>query len=1002
MKKYLIILFSFISICAYSQNKVKQLGSVIDAKTNEPLIGVSIAQKGTTNGTITDIDGNFAIEVPINSILQVSYIGYMTQEIIASGDKLNVRIEENTKILDEIVVIGFGTARKSDLTSSISSIKGKDISSMTVGNANESLQGKIAGIQVVGGGAPGSNPKVLVRGISTVTLSTEPLYVVDGIPISGNINYLNPGDIESMEVLKDASASAIYGSRASNGVIMITTRRGVEGKTTFNLDLSYGYQMMTKPYKMADAVEYARIFNTAKDAVGMSHDWDAPETYAGKTTNWWDAGISKYSPVTSLSYSMQGGNSKNRYSLGFSYYNQDSFYKKGDWEKFSARFTNDYILSNIVSLGYTLNPFYESWGTPSNWGDFMKIDPITPIYKPESELRGDENEYSIYARSPSYIFNPVGAVARWDESYERYDLASTAYLQVKPSQKLTFRSQIGLDVDARVYKKYFPDFVIDAAHEKNEVNRVERDRPFYLNWNMQNTITYADTFREKHNLSVMVGNTLEEFNEELFKGSIEGIPNNMDELREPNAGTINPKVEGTLKTYSIASFLGRVMYNYDSKYYLTATYRTDGSSKFMSKNKWASFPSASLAWRVTSEDFMQGSKGILDDLKMRVGWGKVGNQNLPTGVYMSKLGKQYSVIGGSIVNGTNLYSIKNEDIKWETVEDLNFGLDFTLLSTRLSGSFEVYSRTTRDMIFKKSYPFYSGYPGDAYIYTNVGTMGSKGIDLMLSYNDKINDFKYGITFTMTTFDAKMKKLTGTKDPLYGSGEKTKTIEGDEPGFYYGYKADGIFQNITELNAHTNNKGDKLQPKAEVGDIRFVDTNGDGVLNSDDRVKLGSPWADFTMGLNLTAAYKNFDLLANFYASVGNDLINETRNDLYNAANRSNKVAGLMSKAWHGEGTSNSIPRLTWVDNNENYSRFSSIYVEDGSYVRLKNLQIGYTLPKVKFFDKVRLYVAAQNLFTITKFDGIDPEVAGDITSFGIGGWNYPTQRTFLFGANISF
>lgn len=998
---------SLISICAYSQT-ITQDGTVMDAATEEPLIGVSVALKGSTTGTVTDLDGKFTISVPLNSTLVISYIGYTMQEVTATGKPLNISLAEKNRELDEVVVIGYGTAKKSDLTSSISSIKGGDLTTMTVGNVNESLQGKVSGVQVVGGGAPGTSPKVFIRGISTVSLDSDPLYVVDGIPVGTNINYLNPSDIDRMEVLKDASASAIYGSRASNGVIMITTKRGVIGKTKFNLDLSYGYQMMTKPYKMADAEEYAAIFNAAKDAVGMPHDWNSPETYRGKTTDWWGAGVSKYSPQTSLNFSMQGGDKKNRYSLSVGYYNQESFYKKGGWDKFSARFTNDYTLSDIVSLGYSLNPFYESWGQPENWGDFVKIDPITPIYKPESELTGNENEYSIYARSPSYIWNPVGSVARWDRSYERYDLASTAYLQINPWKKLSFRSQVGFEVDARIYKEFHPDFVIDAAHEYSAINQVVREHPNYINWNLQNTLTYIDTFNDKHNLTLMVGNTLEEYTEEKFKGVIGGVPNNQDIFRELDAGTLNREVYGNQVKTSLASFLGRVMYNYDSRYYLTATYRTDGSSKFMKKNKWAAFPSASFSWRISGEDFMAGTKDIVDDLKLRVGWGRVGNQSLPEGVYVSQILNSNGVIGGNVVNGTYLSTIKNENIKWETVEDINFGLDFTLLKSRLSGSIELYRKDTKDMLFKKQYPYYSGYPGGATIWTNIGTMRSQGIDLNLSYNDQVGDFRYGATFTLTTFDVKMKKMVGDV-PVYGYSERTKMIVGDEPGFYYGYKTDGIFQNTTELNAHTNDKGQKLQPNAVAGDFRFADTNGDGVLDANDRVKLGSPWADYTMGLNLTAEYKNFDLLVNLYASIGNDLVNDTKNDLYNGANRSNKVAGLLNKAWHGEGTSNSIPRLSWVDNNENYSRFSSFYVEDGSFLRMKNLQLGYTIPKVKYFDKVRVYVAAQNLLTITGYDGIDPEVSGAregdesaVIRFGMGGWNYPVQRTFLIGANISF
>lgn len=1003
MKNILIsILFLSLS-CLTAKGQIKVQGTVTDV-LNEPLAGVNIIEKGTANGVITDINGTYTISV-VNSDAELtfSYISYKTvSQKVGQRKTINITLVEDAEALEEVVVVGFGAVKKSDLTSSISSVKGSTVRSMNVSNATESLQGKVAGVQIIGTGNPGGQPKVLIRGISTINLTTDPLYVVDGVPMSAGINFLNPNEIESMEILKDASASAIYGSRASNGVIMITTRKGVEGKPAFYLDMNYGVQEMKNPYDMADAVEYAEILNKAAENAGYPKEFDNPADYTGKTTDWWEAGIRKYSPQMNVSLGVQGGTEKNKYALSLNYYSQDSFYDKGGYKRFTSRFTNDYIFNKVVSAGFMLNPRYESWGNPTNWADFDRVDPITPIYKPAEELTGEENEYSIYARSPSYVWNPVATVKRWKESNKSYALSSSAYVQIKPLKDLIFRSQFSIELDTRITDKFSPDFVIDPAHEFQTNNKIERSQPMYRNWSLQNTLTYLKTFAEKHNLSLMAGNTLEEWNGTSLWGSQEKIPNNSDPLQELDAGTLNPKTSGTSYTNSVMSYLGRVTYNYDNKYYLTATYRVDGSSKFMKKNKWASFPSASLAWRISGEPFMSNVAEVVNDLKVRVGWGRVGNQNLPASVYMSKLGQNYYVFGGNTVNTTYPSAMKNEDICWETVEDINAGIDFSLFGGKLNGSLEYYVKNTKDMLFQKAYPSYSGYPDDAKIWTNVGSMRSKGFEASINYNDKRGDFQWGVNFTLTTFHVKMTELTGDKEPLYGNGEKTMTIEGEEPGFFYGYKADGIFQNKTELNRHTNNKGEFLQPYAVEGDIRFLDVNGDGVLDANDRTKIGSPWADATMGLNLNFSYKNFDLAASFYASLGNDLVNQNKDELTNVVGKTNKLNGLLQKAWHGEGTSDDIPRLSTTDSNQNFSKFSSFYIEDGSYLRLKNLQLGYTFKKIPRLTKLRLYVSAQNLFTLTGYKGVEPEVSGDVLSFGFGGWNYPVQRIYTAGVNITF
>lgn len=996
------------SAATYAQVTVK--GTVTD-KGSVPIPGVNVFVKGTKTSASTDYDGKYAIVVPNKDAqLEFSFVGFTTKAIkVGDQTVVDVVLEESSQALEEVVVVGYATVKKSDVTSSIASIKGKELQTMTVGNATESLQGKVAGVQITGAGGPGAQPRVLIRGISTVNLSTDPLYVVDGIPMGTSINFLSSNEIESMEVLKDASASAIYGSRASNGVILITTKKGKIGKAKFNVDLSNGFQFMNNPYNMANAENYANIMNKAYTNAGYSEYLPNAEQYRGKTTDWWGAGIEEASPVTNASLGVSGGSDTHTYAVSLNYYNSESFYEVGGWERITARIANDFKFSDKVSAGITLNPRYESWGSPNNWSDFDKIDPITPIYKPADQLDGTENEYSIYARSPSYVWNPVAAVKRYDDYTDLYNLNSNAYLQYEPIKGLVFRTQGSIEVGDKVWSKFTPDFVIDAAHEKAEINTIQRSNTTNNDWTWQTTGTYSKTFAEKHNASLMVGTTMEEYNGRDVWGYGEGVPNNSDAMRELNAATKNFDSGGNSWSSSLVSFISRLSYNYDGKYYFTGTFRRDGSSKFMAENKWANFPSASASWRITNEDFMSDAKAVVNDLRFRAGWGRVGNQSLPGSVYESNIGQGYYPIGDVIVDTSYPSSMANKDIKWETVEDINFGLDFGLWKNKLSGSVEYYQKTTKDMLFLKQYPTYSGFPGYSTIWTNVGSMRSNGIDLLVSYKERKGDFSYGADLTFTTVNVDMISLSAEGEKLYGSGNRTLTVEGEEPGYFYGYVADGLFQNQTELNSHTDEHGTKLQPYAQAGDVRFKDLNGDGKLDDKDRAKIGSPWADYTVGLNLNFAYKQFDLIANFYASIGNELVNQNISDLYNGTSLTNKVSGLDQMAWNGEGTSNYVPRLSKDDNNENFTKFSSLYVEDGSFMRMKNLQLGYTFLNQFGLDKLRLSLSGQNLWTITDYTGVDPEVGGGdpnkgdgVKGSGFGGWNYPVQPTVLFGLNVAF
>lgn len=1007
MKRYLFLLLSFFTLSLYAQ-QVKLTGNVTSASDKEPMIGVTIMVKGTPTGTVTDFDGNYSLEVPSNSTIVFSMIGYKTQEIkVNNRTHINVAMAEDVEALDEVVVIGYGAVKRSDLTSSISTVKGEDLKSMASGNAMTSLQGKVNGVQVTNAGGPGATPRVIIRGVTTVN-GSDPLYVVDGMPVGTNINFLNQEDIESMEVLKDASAAAIYGTRGSNGVILITTKKGKEGKTQFQFNTSIGFLTLSKP-DVAGASEYEKVFKTRYTNDGNQPVWNGKDNYTdAEGTDWWDETVKKVATMQSYNLSFQGGSEKIVYSGSIGYFRQDSHYDYGYWDKLTARFNTEYRFNKIVKAGMDFSPKLERWDdTPDLLNDAMRMDPTTPVMRPEENWTN--NEYDNYSRSHnSQVWNPVGSVARMNKSSDEYGLLMNPYINIEPIKGLTIRSQFGVNARFRISDKFEPKFFIDNLEQK-EQSYVERRTEDWIDWNWTNTINYMTTLG-KHNINVMGGYTMEKFSKYWVMGSRDNTPSNLDELHYVNAGTMNQKSEGTNEYTTLISYLARAMYNYDNRYYLTASVRVDGSSKFPTGSKYATFPAVSGAWRITGEPFMQDQE-LFSNLKLRAGWGRVGNQNIDSNAYLTLVSASDYVIGGDRVLGTSVSSIGNPNLKWETVEDVNIGIDMGLLNGRLNITADWFQKKSTDMLLKKDNLLILGYPmWNGQMWTNIGKMKATGWEFSANWNDKINDFGYELGLNLSSVKNKAEKLVTDTPLLSGSFNGdfiTRTEEGGEVSRFYGYVADGIFQNQTEVNAHTSEKGDLLQPSAVPGDIRFKDLNNDGVLDEKDKKYIGNAFPDLMIGFNTHFTYKNWDLIANFYGTIGNDIYNKTM-EMYSGTGGSNVYTGTFDKAWHGEGTSNDIPRLSVNDANNNYKRVSSFFVEDGSYFRCKLLQIGYTLPKsFSRYVGVRVSLSAQNLFTITNYSGMDPEraaLSGDagIIETGIDGVGYPNPRTFLVGLNLTF
>lgn len=1015
--KHLLFLCCFIlvSLCGFAQ-QITVKGIVTSAGDNEPMIGATVQVKGVGTGTITGIDGDYMLAgVNSNAILVFSSIGYETQEIAVNGrTNINVVLKEASELLDEVVVIGYGAVKKSDLTSSIATVKGEDVTQTVTGNAMDALQGKVNGVQITSGGGPGATPKVLIRGVTTVN-GTDPLYVVDGMPISGNINFLNSNDIASMEVLKDASAAAIYGTRASNGVILITTKKGRAGKTNINFNASVGFQTVAKP-NIASAAEYKEVYNTRYTNDGLTSNWnDMGATTNPGGTDWWNEVVNKAALVENYALGVSGGSDKLVYNFSLGYYKNRSQFDVGYWDKINVRLNTEYTFNKYVKMGVDIAPRVESWDdTPNQFGSAITMDPTTPIFKPQDQWV--DNEYNNYQRSyNNQTWNPAGSIARSNGHSREMGAIVNTYLQVNPVEQLTLRTQFAANAHYRRSDSFTPQFYMDAL-EQSTLSRVSRQSQEWLDWNWTNTATYMETFAEKHNLNVMAGFTAERFAWYNTKAQRDDVPNNMDQMQEVNAGTDDTAVANGETTYNtLVSFLGRVMYNYDNRYYISASLRADGSSRFPKGNKYALFPAVSASWRISSEAFMQ-DQNIFSDLKLRGGWGRVGNQNIDNDATMTLLGQTQYTFGGNLANGYYVGNVGNNQLKWETVEDWNVGADMSFLDSRLGVTFEYFQKKSKDMLYQKQNILAVGYDNwNSQVWMNIGSMQARGWELGLTWRDEIGkDFSYDVALNLSAVRNKAIKFSGDGPINVGGFNSDQIIRNEDGGLisrFYGYVADGVFQNWEEVYAHTDEHGTLIQPNAQPGDIRFKDLNHDGTLDANDKDYIGNPYPDLMMGLNIGLRYKNIDFAANFYGTFGNDIYNTTKGR-YSGTNGENVWAGTLEKAWHGEGTSYDIPRLSYSDLNLNYQRVSSFYVEDGSYMRCKLLQIGYTLPKhwVGGAD-LRISFSAQNPFTITGYSGMDPERpmvdgttdgSGSAINTGIDNVAYPNPRTFLFGIDFKF
>lgn len=1008
MKQLVLIFISTLclSFTAISQNAVS--GTITDEQ-GQPIPGVNILEKNTTNGFVSDFDGNYTMSVGDNATLVFSYIGFKTQEIAVNNmSTINVSMVTDNAQLDEVVVIGYGAVKRENIATSMASVDGEEISKQVASNAAEALQGKAAGVQVLSsGGSPGASPRILVRGVTTILGNSSPLIVLDGVlqPSGTSLNAINPQDIESMDILKDAAASAIYGSRASNGVILITTKRGKSGKSVVNFDFNYGVQGWDK-VEVADAREYIEVYNTRRinDNADPSLLLDPDDFGAG--TDWWDEVVEDFAPIVNANLRASGGNDKIKYGASVSFFDQQSNYSKGNYQRVTARFNVDFKISDRVSLKQDISPRIETYeNTPNLLFSTLRIDPLTPVFIPQSERVG-RNEYSIYGLSRNLVPNPVGQLARQFAENDFFGLFSNTQLDVNITPDITFSSQLGLNVTSLTWEVFNPEYFI-GPNRQNEINDYTKNVTQNFDYVINNTITFDKTINEKHYLNVLGGVLFDSENTNYLRGFRDGIPSNTNQnLWQLDAAEGEAvRAFGNQGTQNILSGVFRTIYSFDRRYTVNASVRIDQSSRFPKDNRTGIFSSASFAWDVDSENWFKSE--TINNLRLKVGIGELGNQNISRDGQFFAIGSDSYVLGGQRVVSNFLSQFGNEALQWETVRDKNFGVDLGLFNNELTLSAEYYVKTSEDLLNQVELPNYTGVPGT--VAQNVGSIESKGIDIALGYNKTWNDFTLGLNLTLSSNESRAIELAPGNEVILGQRRPTlgnrfvKITELDQVvGLFQGYRTDGIFQNQTELNSHTSEDGTIIQPNAQIGDLRFVDQNGDGQLNDDDLVNIGNPFPDFFGGLNVNMQYKKLDLSMQWYGTFGNDVYNGNLEYIRAGTQNLNVLAGTTDVVWTPTNTGARFPRLTELDRNGNYQNPSDLFMEDGSYLRLRNIQLGYNFD-IKGFQRCRLYVSGQNLITITDYSGFDPEVqsGGIIDGLGVDFGRNPIAKTYLLGLNLT-
>jgi TonB-linked SusC/RagA family outer membrane protein len=992
----LVVLMIFLFNAAFAQN-VPVKGKVTDATTGELLVGVTVAVKSAGTGTQTSADGTYQLNVPANSIITFSYVGYATQTVTFTGQgTIDVKMTEAPSQLNAVVVVGYGTQRRVDVTGSVATVKGDDLAKQSSPNAVSGLQGKVAGLNIVNSGAPGSSPQVTIRGTGTIFGNTNVLYVVDGVWYN-DIGFLNPQDIDNISVLKDASSTAIYGIRASNGVIIVTTKRGKKGQATITYNGYAGWQTLTHQVKMANATEYATLINELSVGNGGAPLFANPGSF-GVGTDWYRQ-ILRDAFTTNHQLSINGGTEKSDYNVSFGVLDQDGNVKSNNYKRYTLSLNNNYSPVKNLEFGIKVNGTYSRSADPAG-GIFHQLygaGPVVPVYYADGSY-GDPNDFNLGGGNN---YNPQVTVDYNNSLTETYHFTGNAFAQLTFLKNFKFKTSFGGDFINGQGTSYIPVYKATLA-QQSTISTLNRSRGETRNWIAENTLTYDNTFGD-HHLTVLAGQTAQR---EQFYGvnlSAQNVPAGSENAYFSLGTNYNIADGGsTLNTFS--SYFGRVNYSFKDRYLLNASLRSDGASQFYGANTYTALPAVGAGWVISDEDFMK-NQHIFKELKLRGSWGKVANAGVPRNITIpATITAPYltAIFGNpeTPFPGTSINTIVPPSIVIERSIGTDIGLEGSMLNNRLSFEFDAYNRETQNAVF--GIPVLASLGTSGTVIGNQANIRNRGIEAILTWRSAPGKaFKYTISGNIGYNQNKVLTVISGSNPIYAGGGglangalATRTVVGEPIGEFYGYQVAGIFQTAAEVAA-------SAQTAAKPGDFKYVDQNGDKVIDGRDRIKLGDPNPKYNYGFNTTFSYRNFDLTMDLQGVAGVDIYNT--NTAYRFGNE-NFTKDFYDNRWHGAGTSNTYPSVN-VGANSN-SAPNSFYVSSGSYFRLRNAQLGYTLPKALSskwkIDRIRLYANAQNAINIFGYKGFTPEVGGSPTNAGLDNNVYPIFATYNFGVNVTF
>jgi len=1010
----------------------------------EPIMGASVFTKDGRSGTITNMYGKFQLEnVDNSSTIVISYIGYETQQLQINGKSyFEIRLNEDSKTLFELIVVGYGIQKKSIVTAAISRVNSDDLKSTSPSRVDNVLKGKVSGVSITQvSGQPGDGARVRIRGIGTIN-DSEPLYIIDGMAVRNGIDYLNPSDIQSVEILKDAASAAIYGARAANGVILITTKNGnsKSGKqVTVSYDASFGVQSPWKKLDVLNSYQYQTIINEAYINDGYAPVYPTPSA-SSQGTDWQKEIFNYNAPVQNQQVSVTGGTLDNSYFLSFGNFKQEGIvggnFDRSNYNRYSFRINGVYTLidetnhrkllnkmrfgvnaayTRITSTGVLTN---SEFGSPL--GSAIMSSPLLPVFAtnpseilalhPHAVKSKNGQLYSIAGDSFGEIINPVADLNLPGTKNNTDKIVSTIWADIQMAKGLIFKSSYGIDLSFWGADSWSPVYYLGRTRYA-DISSVNSMMNRGLSWQLENTLTYSTAFG-KNNFSFLLGQSAQKYSSRFLWGQNYGL-----QEEDPDKANINfatgdvtvQRTDGGTNNSTLASYFARVSYNFDEKYLVEGIVRRDGSSNFGTNNKWAIFPSLSAGWVVTKEKFASDFPSWLSFMKLRASWGKNGNQNIGQFRYVTTIAGNNNYVFGNgtseaIVFGTKPNGISNPSLKWEESQQTDFGIDVYFLKNNITFSIDYFNKQTIGMLMSVPLP---AYIGEVAPIGNVGDMKNEGVEMDASIKFNVSDCKISFSANTTYIQNKLINLgndTGYEnyDMLHGvpGGTYIRAQNGMPFPYFYGHLTNGIFQTQAEVNSYTNTKGEKMQPNASAGDIRFVDYDKNGVIDNNDRTKIGKGLPDWTYGLNINAECKGIDLNIMLQGVAGNQIFDAVRRvDLPIV----NQPAYIWDR-WHGEGTSNSIPRMVIGDPNLNW-RPSDLNIQKGDYLRLKNIQLGYTLPQNVmnkiYLSNLRFFIAAENLLTVSGYRGFDPEISNVGINIGIDKGNYPQARTFMAGINVT-